>query len=817
MGAVWARVRSESRRRWRSWLGLAVLVGVVGGLVTGIAAGARRTETAYDRLQQQSRAADLLVLDTSLLNPEARVDLDMAAQLPGVADAVLVHGLLTLGVRADGQTLGAQAVAPFSVSGDGLGRRLERKHLLAGRFADPEAIDEMVVSYEAARRYDVGPGSTLELTVVEQSGLAAAGTELIVGLTDRVAGRDLRRIDTAAAAGARTYRFDVVGVSTSPMDFPPVPGTLQPIVYLTPAFHEATGRNLVASPILVVRLERGVEVADYKAAIEQRSEGRTVTYSGGASDRAVTVKRAVDLQAKALWFLAAFVALAALIVVVQVLSRQVALEADDHTTLRALGMTRAGLLASGTLRAGAMAVVAGAVVVLTAWTLSPLFPRGSTAAAEPSPGVQADPTALAIGAVIVMALTFLVSVVALQRLLTRETAHRDQNSSRRRRRSDDLLRRAPVSVRLGVSLALDPGLGRSAMPVRSAVAAVSVAVGAAAMALTVTASLAHLTETPRLYGWVWDAQIGGVGTPDLSVAMTAGLRDNRAVESFAVGTIVQLQVDGTSVDGYAVDNVEGEIEGALIEGRAPTRPDEIVLGTATLDDVGASIGDRVVVSVGDRTAAMRVVGRSVFPNVGDAGQLGRGARLTFTGLERVAPNSLRTVILVDFEDESARPEGLAQLRRALDVLPVHDDLRPTDLLNFGEPGTFSVVITLTVALVAAATLVHTLVTSIRRRRRDLALLKTLGFSRRQLSSTVASQATVISAAAVLIGIPLGVAAGRTARAVVAGASGFPSEPVVPAAELAALAVGVVVVANLVALGPGWTVRRTPAARVLRTE
>jgi len=75
MTAVRLRARAELRRRWRGWLGLALLIGLVGGLVTGVAAGARRTDTAYERLQDRSAPADLLVLDTQRVHlvPAVRI------------------------------------------------------------------------------------------------------------------------------------------------------------------------------------------------------------------------------------------------------------------------------------------------------------------------------------------------------------------------------------------------------------------------------------------------------------------------------------------------------------------------------------------------------------------------------------------------------------------------------------------------------------------------------------------------------------------------------------------------------------------------
>src|SRR5436309_3383587 len=59
MGAIWLWVRAELRSSWRSWLVLAVLIGLAGGVAVGAAAGARRTATAYPRLVAWSHASDV--------------------------------------------------------------------------------------------------------------------------------------------------------------------------------------------------------------------------------------------------------------------------------------------------------------------------------------------------------------------------------------------------------------------------------------------------------------------------------------------------------------------------------------------------------------------------------------------------------------------------------------------------------------------------------------------------------------------------------------------------------------------------------------
>src|SRR5204863_356333 len=64
MRAVWRLVAHELSTRWRSWAGLALLAGLAGGVVLAAAAGARRTDTAYPRFLQASRASDVVVSPT---------------------------------------------------------------------------------------------------------------------------------------------------------------------------------------------------------------------------------------------------------------------------------------------------------------------------------------------------------------------------------------------------------------------------------------------------------------------------------------------------------------------------------------------------------------------------------------------------------------------------------------------------------------------------------------------------------------------------------------------------------------------------------
>jgi len=121
------------------------------------------------------------------------------------------------------------------------------------------------------------------------------------------------------------------------------------------------------------------------------------------------------------------------------------------------------------------------------------------------------------------------------------------------------------------------------------------------------------------------------------------------------------------------------------------------------------------------------------------------------------------------------------------------------------------------ALLAVGTLAHVLLTGVRRRRRDLAVLKTLGLLRPQLLRLVAWQATALAGAALLAGLPLGLLAGRWAWQVFAGSAGVGSQADVPVALVLLVVPVTLILANLLAAVPGWTAARIRPALILRSE
>ena len=114
---------------------------------------------------------------------------------------------------------------------------------------------------------------------------------------------------------------------------------------------------------------------------------------------------------------------------------------------------------------------------------------------------------------------------------------------------------------------------------------------------------------------------------------------------------------------------------------------------------------------------------------------------------------------------------------------------PTSLINFGEAVNFPLIFGGMLAVFGAATLLHLLIVSVSRRRRDVGLLKTLGFVKRQVGSTVAWQATTIALIGVIIGVPLGIVVGQAVWKAFANNLGAVPVSVVPIWFIAVLALG----------------------------
>ncbi len=142
---------------------------------------------------------------------------------------------------------------------------------------------------------------------------------------------------------------------------------------------------------------------------------------------------------------------------------------------------------------------------------------------------------------------------------------------------------------------------------------------------------------------------------------------------------------------------------------------------------------------------------------------------------------------------------------------------PTDVVNFGRVQQLPLLLGIALSLLALLTIAHLLLTSVRRRRRDFAVLRALGFTRWQVRGAVSWQASALTVAALCLGIPAGILCGRVAWRIFAVQLGILPTVVVPLVALAVLIPAGLALAVAVAAVPGESAARARPADILRSE
>jgi hypothetical protein len=795
------------RSRLRSWVSLALLLALVGGAVLAVGAGARRTDTAYPRFIAASHTSDVFVGSngiTPIGSPEPYFAQIM--KLPEVEQAGLAYFLIAGLTTPSGRQLTMDTYTPIGLPDARYGRTIDTFKVLDGRLPDPGRAGEVSVSFPFADNLHVHVGDRLTVRPLNTDAFAG-GPPVADGIFNHDSAPYL-------ADAERSVRITAIVAPPTASDFPPLAPLQNGSVYFTPAFLQANATTVSAFANLAVELHHGqADLAAFLRGAEQAARGEPVQLQTPVQHAAV-VQSTVHVQAIGLGLLAALAALVLLLVAGQGVSRRILLDAADHDALRALGATRPQLFAVGMARAALAGLIGALGAVAVAVALSPLSPLGLARSAEPSPGLDLDPAVVLGGAAALVVLVLLLAALPAWQAAGARSGGGDPGTAQRSGRLADLLARAgfPATAVAGVRLAMERGRGRAAVPVRSAILACALGAVTVAGALAFNASLGHLLDSPKLYGWNWDAMVGNNQGADHAAQTIA---PKAWVAAVSAGTMGDIGVDGDRAGGLAFDAVKGSIDPVVISGRAPGAADEILLGTET--DAGAQLGQTVIIHVGGTSMPMRLVGRGVLPVFSDTSRLGVGAWLPFGALQHLLGEGAvqHDALFVRFAGDHAN--GLAQLQKLFGVNGVVLPQRPTGLLNFGDFSALPLLLGAVLAAGAVATLAHAVATSVQRRRRDLAILKTLGFVRRQVALTVAWQTTAIAAVAVVVGVPLGVVAGRWTWTLYAGQQGAVAEPVVPVVSTLLLVPAALLLANLVAAIPGRYAARTSPAIVLRAE
>lgn len=806
--AVLYRARAQLRSSRAGAVLVVLLVGLACGVTLAAVAGARRTASAYPRMVEVTNAPEMLISPNGDGTGTNGFYDDVAA-LDGVRGVGTLRGIPLVfagGSERDGSMVPGATIIPLD---DKLGQTIGRAKVLQGRMWDPSRPEEFVVNRFFADDYDVAVGDTLTFDIpsylddvepvrvdLEVVGIIATAQE-IVPFTD-LDGSPSGMLSPALLTQLTDTHQGFEGAAVDVDD-------------------EGAGADLAAviSEIDAIAAEHPEELPEGVFTVDLSASEEQVAYS-------------IRPLAVALVIFSMVMALVISVVIGQTLRRHVAAPPGEVGALEAIGFRRSERRAVLAIRGAVIGCAAAMLSVATAIGLSGRFPIGPARLAEPSTGIAVDLAVLVPGALVVLAFCVVACVTSPER---------------HARTALDLI--TPAS-RLKLSPSAAAGL-RAAWPVRSTgglsvIIAGVVGVIAVLAATTFSASLDDLVGHPAHYGQSWDRMVDGQFGPAPLGEVFDRFEDDDRVTAIAVGDFGEAVIGETRVPAISWDTMKGDVDLVAIEGRTAITDGEIALGGKTLDDLGLDVGDSVDADVGRGTESFRIVGELVFPRLGLGSfattGLGVGAQLHVDAMpplsvpppeegEGMPPVFLHDGRMFNFAALSVA-EGDSIDADLEEISALGDEMvgeafiyrtsqRPTTIADLERVRSVPALLAVALAALAAATLAHGLASSIRARRRELAVLSALGFQRRHLAATVLWHALAVALVAVVVASPLGAAAGRVAWQAFAGEFYVPANPVVPISAFALVVLAAFVVASAAALPFAVVAARTHPSTALRTE
>jgi putative ABC transport system permease protein len=775
-GAIGAVSRHGLRRHWSRLLVLGLAAGLLGSAVLAAAAVARRTATAHDRLAAATHVEDA---EVSVFGDPGLVD-DVRA-FTGIERSTTA----TLFVGALGGP-GVSYLAVRSSDADGLGEPA----VVSGRPADPASGDEVVVTEQLADALGLVPGDDLPLCLLTRDEFASFDTGF--GEPD-----------------GPCLQLQVTGIGRT------VGSDRSTSVFAGPGLAAALSDDLVAGRVVDLRLDRGVELGALVAQVDALAAAHPPP-AGAEEFPVVALATPAEVRSTAsatarvlvggLVLCAVVAALVGLLLLGQALGRRFEGEAADQAVEAALGLTpgeRAmGRVLPGLLAAGVAAVVA-ALGALVAGAVEPLGPLADL---EPTPGWAPNVGLAATGGLLVAT-----TVLALIALAARRAGRKPRATTTSGRR---LARRPPVPggvvAATGAWLAFGRRSGRARLPVRATLATVVIGVAGVTAALTVSASLDRVGADPSRFGWN-----GDVVVVDARAEVVADVRRDPRVGS----TVWLHQVEGT-LDGRATTLVSFEVDepGAPVwtihRGHLPTSDDEVLLGTRLAGRLDASVGEVVRLALldgGERE--LTVTGIGIGPVSGPDG-LGTTALVRPGALDGGDVTAAFDELLVRAADGTDRDALLDDLAGRYEVNRPAPPASVQDVLDLDRvPDLLAAYL----AVVALAALANGMAVVVGRRGPELATLRAIGLTPAQMLWSVLVAALATVAIGLVVGIPLGLGIGRLVWWGLTDRIGLATDIAVPAAGIAMVGVGALVVTGLAAALPAWRAARLRPGTLLRTE
>lgn len=799
MGTLWPYVRAELRRRALTLALLGAVVAVAAGAATATLAGASRTTSALERLRASADASDALV-QYPFDDDTSEADLGRIAEqlraLPGVAAVGEVRQffLFVDDGAFDSADISFGNLSTASVDGS-YGRTVDRGRLLAGERPAPDDALAASVSEGLATRLGLAPGDELRVGSLSMDQLQCIFTGC--ALTEPEGPRLTLRV-------AAVERFPIEALA---------PQNPQQLL-LTPAFVAEHGDAIANfGSLYAVRLADGLDGVErlrgqLGALVEQNGDDPGELYVTGALDDSAGIVEAADAVAVGLRVFAAIATIAGLAVVAQAMARHLAAAAADTEVLLAIGVTRRQR-SLATLAVLAVPVVAGSVAAaVLAIALSPLFPLGQARAAEPDPGVDVDAGYALLGPV--AAVLVLGAVAALVQWRAAGAGRGASSASV----AAGLMAAAPPTVAAGVRAAL---LGRGAARVQAlggCVVALVLVVGA----LVFSASLGRFVESPQRDGWAWDLEVSVGDELDDAAALAdaEGVAGESGIDAVLLARILELEISGVPVTAFGTQRLEGDIGLSVVSGRAPAASGELALGAATRRAAGVGVGDHVdLPGLQGRPRRFTVVGEARFPLIeGDDPDTGVWMGIEDLASLATASEGFPTILAsVGPGDDTG---VLVERLRAVHTFVDDEPRRSSDANNLSQLTGHPLALALLAAVLGAGALAHTLLVGVRRRRSELAVLRAVGMTSGQVASTVAWQAIAVAVAGLAVGVPLGLAAGRTTWSTLARSIGAADDPLTPLA-VALVVPATMAIALALAAWPARAARRIHPAIALRRD
>lgn len=826
MPYAWYRLRATFGSELSSFVSVVLLVGALGGLSMGAVAAGRTTESSFSDYVAASHVPQLFVFD-GVINPGIGLDsaynptlLHELARLPHVERVASTVELNMGPMTAKRHPVTGTEGLPAEATVGGLDVTEDRLSVVQGRLPDARRADEFAVDQATARALGYHLGQEIPVGWVTNKEVTSGdvSSNYTFPVTQTLKGR---LVGIVGGQATTLFRDQDDANGNAVMLFSPA---------LTNKLLACCSNDMLSALTLQGgnRYLTGTESAVRRLL----PKGLPFVYVQLESVEA-TANETLRPEAIALGVFGGIAGIATLLVAGQVISRRIRLRATDLDIVRALGADRSMILSDDLI--GTLAAVLGGSLLagLVALALSPLAPLGPVRPflhAE----IHPDWTVIALGvAGLVLALGIIAVTVALVSLPGRVRT-RPQRVASAWAATGAIRAGMPPAAVTGVRFALEPGAGRTAVPVRSAIFGTILAVVVVVATVTFGSSLNTLVSHPALYGWNWTYDIdGGGGLGDIPGSAAAKALDADPLVTAWSGIYYStLQFDGVS-EPVMGSSPRAAVAPPVLSGHTLEGRKQVVLGAATLRQLHKSVGNTVQVQAhNSRPVTLTIVGTATLPPIGVTGsshlEMGTGAELSYTLIPPAArnlfavtpgPNAILVRTRGGASDRALRSlqalgQKLGIAENGGSVLPVQ---RPAEILNYGSLGSTPMLLGAALAVGAASALGITLVASVRRRRRDLAILKTLGFTRRQLAGAVAVQAGVAALIGSVVGIPIGIALGRVLWNLFANQISAVPLPTVPTGSIVVIAAVALVLAALAATIPGQLAARTPTSRLLRVE